>query len=142
MNNSCLPPTTRLTINISCEHLKQQNEKIDYNNSEFISWNLLGKDFHLHPQPSGKSSHHVYMSYQFQRPIHFLINISINLITQEEFCGKNYKSVTICKADNKLKRGYLIQVMHDSRKYLYHPWGKKTFLTAPHYSTPEGRNLF
>ena len=70
------------------------------------------------------------------------INISTHLITQEELCGKNYKSVTICKADNKLKRGYLIQVMHDSRKYLYHPWRKKTLLTAPHYSTPEGRNFF
>ena len=50
------------------------------------------------------------------------INISTHLITQEELCGKNYKSVTICKADNKPKRGYLIQVMHDSRKYPYHPW--------------------
>ena len=49
------------------------------------------------------------------------INICTHLITQEELCGKSYKSVTICKADNKLKRGYLIQVMHDSRKYLYHP---------------------
>ena len=29
MNNSCLPPTTRLTINISCENLEQQNQKID-----------------------------------------------------------------------------------------------------------------
>ena len=49
------------------------------------------------------------------------INISTHLITQEELCGKNYKSITICKADNKLKRCYLIQVMHDSRKYLFHP---------------------
>ena len=85
------------------------------------------------------------------------INISTHLITQEELCGKNYKSVTICKADNKLKRGYLIQVMHDSRKYLFHPWReknfsnsspllhpwrKKPFLRAPHYSNPHSKLSF